>query len=66
VLQLTYKGGEADIIVGPDVPVVGYVPGDASLLRPGATIFMIAFKKPDGGLTAMRVTAEKDGVKPPM
>ena len=26
----------------------------------------IAQKKPDGSLTASRVTAEKDGVKPPM
>jgi len=28
------------------------------------TIF--ALKKPDGTITAARVTAEKDGVKPPM
>jgi len=28
MLHLTYKGGEADIIVGPDVPVVAYVPID--------------------------------------
>ena len=66
VLHLTYKGGEADIIVGPDVPVVGYVPGDAGLLKPGAAVFLVALKQPDGSLTAARVTAEKDGVKPPL
>jgi hypothetical protein len=42
------------------------VPGDASLLKPGAAIFTVAVKKADGTLTSARVTAEKDGVKPPM
>jgi len=54
------------VIVGPDTPIVTYVPGDASLLKPGAAIFCIAQKKADGSLTAARITAEKDGVKPPM
>jgi hypothetical protein len=66
MLKVTYKGGEAEVIVGPDTPIVTYVPGDASLLKPGATIFCVAQKKADGTLTATRVTAEKDGVKPPM
>jgi hypothetical protein len=66
VLKVTYKGGEAEVIVGPDTPIVTYVPGDPGLLKPGAAIFCIAQKKPDGTLTAARVTAEKDGVKPPM
>jgi hypothetical protein len=66
VLKVSYKGSEAEIVVGGDVPVVAYVPGDPSLLKPGAAISMIAQKKPDGSLTAARVTAEKDGVKPPM
>jgi hypothetical protein len=66
MLKVTYKGGEAEVIVGPDTPIVTYVPGDASLLKPGAAIFCIARKKADGSLTAARVTAEKDGVKPPM
>ena len=42
------------------------LPGDPSLLQPGATVVIFALKKPDGSLTAARVTAEKDGVKPPM
>jgi hypothetical protein len=65
-LKLTYKGGESEIIVGPDIPIVTFAPGDASLLKPGAAIITTALKKPDGSLSAARVTAEKDGVKPPM
>jgi hypothetical protein len=66
VLKVTFKGGEAEVVVDPDTPIVTYVPGDPSLLKPGAAIFVTALKKPDGTLTAPRVTAEKDGVKPPM
>jgi len=59
-LKVTYKGG------APSTPIVTFAPGDASLLKPGAAIITAASKKPDGSLTASRVTAEKDGVKPPM
>jgi Domain of unknown function (DUF5666) len=66
VLKVTYKGGESEITVTPNTPIVTFAPGDASLLKPGAAIITFALKKPDGTLTASRVTAEKDGVKPPM
>ena len=66
VMHVTYSGGSADIVVAPDTPIVGYVPGDPSLLKPGAAIIIFAQKGPDGSLSAARVTAEKDGVKPPM
>ena len=65
-LKVTYKGNESEIVVGPQTAVFAYGSGDASLLKPGAAIFMVAQRKPDGSLTAGRVTAEKDGVKPPM
>jgi len=65
-LKVTYKGGESEIIVAPNIPIVTFGPGDASLLKPGAAIITVASKKPDGSLSATRVTAEKDGVKPPM
>ena len=42
------------------------VAGDRSVLKPGAAIVTVAQKKPDGTLTTGRVTAEKDGVRPPM
>jgi len=65
-LKVTYKGGESEIVVAPSTPIVTFAPGDASLLKPGAAIITVASKQPDGSLTASRVTAEKDGVKPPM
>ena len=66
VIHVKYKEGESEFTVGPEVPILGYVAGDRSLLKPGAAIFTVAQKKPDGTLTTGRVTAEKDGVKPPM
>jgi hypothetical protein len=65
-LKVTYKGGESEIIVSPSTPIVTFAPGDATLLKPGAAVFIGALKKPDGSLSAARVNAEKDGVKPPM
>ncbi len=66
VLSVTYKGRDAAITVLPGIPIVGYVPADPSLLKPGAAVVLTAQKNADGGLTATRVTAEKNGVKPPM
>lgn len=65
-VHVRYKDGESEYDIGPDVPVVAYVAGDRELLKPGAAVFLVAQKKPDGSLTAGRVTAEKNGVKPPM
>ena len=39
VLYVTFKGGGSEYIVGPDVPVLGYGPGDLTLLKPGAAVF---------------------------
>jgi len=65
-LKVSYKGSESEYVIDADCPVFGYTQGDASLLKPGASVFVIALKKPDGSLTAQRLTAEKDGIKPPM
>ena len=65
-LKLAHKGQETEIVVGPEAPIVTFQPADASLLKPGAAVFLTAQKQPDGTLTAARVTAEKGGVKPPM
>jgi hypothetical protein len=66
VIHVKYKEGESEYMVGPEVLIVAYVAGDRSLLKPGAAVVIIAQKKPDGTLTTGRVTAEKNGVKPPM
>ena len=66
VIHVKHKDGESEYTIGPEVPVLAYVAGDRSLLKPGAAVVTIAQKKPDGTLTTGRVTAEKNGVKPPM
>jgi hypothetical protein len=66
VIHVTYKDGESDYIVGPDIPVLAYVAADRNLLRPGTSVVLSAQKAADGTLTARRLTAEKSGVKPPM
>ncbi|MGB6200229.1 MAG: hypothetical protein WBF35_11830 [Candidatus Acidiferrales bacterium] len=62
-ITIEYNGGVQQIEVGPDVPIITLVVGDASLLKPGATVSLVAVRT-DGGLVATRLTAEKDGVKP--
>jgi hypothetical protein len=66
VLKVAYKGQEAEITVAPDIPVVAFVPGDMSLVKPGAAVFIFGRRNPDGSVSATRATLEKDGVKPPM
>lgn len=66
VIHVTYKGGQSEFTIDPDVPILAYVPADRGLLKPGAAIVATATKQPDGSLTASRITAEKNGVKPPI
>ena len=65
-LKVTLNGKESEFAVSPGTPIVGYGPGDTSLLKPGVAVVMFARKLPDGKLSAAGVTAEKNGVKPPM
>jgi hypothetical protein len=64
-LTLEYKGGSQTILVPDGTPIVAFVPGDRSLLVPGATIFTGAQVAADGKITTGRVAVSKDGVKPP-
>lgn len=66
VLTLKYPGGEQRIEVAPGTRVVKLIPGDDTLLKPGAAVMVLASKSVDGALTARLVQAEKDGVKPLM
>lgn len=63
-LTLEYPGGTQKVFVPEGAPMFTTVPGDRSLLVPGATIFAMARPGPDGQLAAARVTVSKDGVKP--
>jgi hypothetical protein len=48
------------------VPILAYVSADRALLKPGAAILTTATKQPDGSLKTSRITAEKNGIKPPL
>ena len=64
VLNVTYKGGSSRIVVKPNTTIVAFVPGDASLAKPGAKVFVVTDQaaKP----TAKFVAVGQDGVTPPM
>jgi hypothetical protein len=65
VLTLKYKEGEKKVVVPADCPIVSFNPGDRSELKPGAGVFIVAEKQPDGTLLAPRVNVGR-GVAPPM
>jgi len=44
VIRVTYKEGQSEYTVGPDVPVLAYVAGSTTLMKPGAAILTIARK----------------------
>jgi hypothetical protein len=56
LMTLKYKGGEVKVLVPPNIPVVKRVPGDRSLLKPGAEISAQASRGPDSSLTATQIT----------
>ena len=66
VLTVKYKDGEKKIFVPADTPIVVYAPGDKSDLKPGAKVFIVAIKQPDGTLQARTWRVGRDGVTPPM
>jgi len=65
-MSLTFKGGTNTVTVPKGVPIVTFEPGDKSMLKPGAKIFAVTQKQPDGSLTAARVNVGKNGLTPPM
>src|SRR5215212_9964928 len=40
VVHVKFKDGESEYSIGPDVPILAPVPGDKSLLKPGAAVFL--------------------------
>lgn len=65
-ITVKYKTGEKKVVVPDDVPVVNIEAGDRSLLVPGTQVVLFARKGADGALTALFISAGKNGVKPPM
>jgi hypothetical protein len=66
VLTVQYKGGEKKVLVPENAVIVAFTPAERSELKPGAKVFLIAQRQPDGGLTAARVNVGLKGQVPPM
>jgi hypothetical protein len=66
-ITVKYKDGEKKVVVPPGTPIVTFVAGDKSELKPGAKVIIFsATKKDDGTLEANRVNVGRDGITPPM
>jgi len=67
IIMVKYPEGEKKVIVPPDTPVVRFVPGNASDLKPGAKMIIVAGQKmPDGSVMAPAINVGRDGAAPPM
>jgi len=55
VVKVKYKNGTAELIVGPQVPIIAVVAAQPSALKPGAQVFITATKSSDGTITATRI-----------
>ncbi|MGZ5876122.1 MAG: hypothetical protein ACXWKP_28970 [Bradyrhizobium sp.] len=66
-ILVKYKDGEKKVVVPPGTPIVTFLAGDKSELKPGVKIIIFgATKKEDGTLEANRVNVGRDGITPPM
>jgi hypothetical protein len=65
-LTVKYKGGEKKVEVSPDTPVVTFVPGEKSDLKPGAQVIAFMKQLPDGSFETSRINVGRDGLTPPM
>jgi hypothetical protein len=66
-IVVKYKDGEKKVVVPPETPIVAFVPGDKSEIKPGAKIIIFgAAKKDDGSLETGRIAIGRDGITPPM
>src|ERR1700675_3899166 len=66
-ILVKYKDGEKKVVVPPDTPIVTFLVGDKSELKPGAKVIIFgAVKKDDGTLETARVNVGRDGITPPM
>jgi len=55
MLTLNYKGGEINVFVPQDTPVVKRVSGDRRLLTPGSTISATGVRAEDGAIVASQI-----------
>jgi len=65
-LKLSYKGGNNEVTVPPNAPIVTFTTAARTDLTPGKKVFIVATAASQGTYVAQRVVVEKDGVAPPM
>jgi len=65
-ILVKYKDGEKQVVVPPETPIVTFVAGDKSELKPGAKIIAFFKKLPDGSYEANRINVGLNGLTPPM
>jgi hypothetical protein len=65
-LTLNTKTEIKKIVVPADTPIMVYAPGDKSDLKPGAKVFIVAIKQPNGTPQARTWRVGRGGVTPPM
>jgi hypothetical protein len=65
-LDITYPTGSKHVVVPKNVPVVQMGPGDRTMIKPGAHVFIIAGKASSGGLITNMVVTGVGGAAPPM
>jgi hypothetical protein len=63
-LTLKYKDGERKIFVPANTPIVIYEVGDRRDLKPGAPVFIVAVKQPDGTLEGRAWRVGRNGAAP--
>ena len=63
-LTLKYKDGEKKIFVPANTPIVIYEVGDRTDLKPGASVFIVAAKQPDGTLEGRAWRVGRNGAAP--
>jgi hypothetical protein len=63
-LTLKYKDGQKEIFVPADTPIVIYELGDQADLKPGAKVFIVAVKQPDGTLEGRAWRVDRNGAAP--
>jgi len=65
-ILVKYKDGEKKVVVSPDTPIVTFVAGDKSEVKPGLQFNIFGTTKKDDMLEANRVNVGRDGITPPM
>jgi hypothetical protein len=63
-VTLTYKGGRQNVLIPPTAPIVAFVPGAASIVRPGDPVFVLS-DNTNGKITAGLVAVGNHGRIPP-